>query len=62
MDSGAETNATSQITPILFPAHVKKDIAFYHVPSKSLLEADLLFNLPAKEQVRLKLQTPRDTR
>ena len=53
---------TSQITPILFPAHVKKDIAFYHVPSKSLLEADLLFNLPAKEQVRLKLQTPRDTR
>lgn len=28
-----------------------QDIAFLHVPSKTLIEADLLFNLPATEQV-----------
>lgn len=33
-----------------FHGFVNKDIAFLHVPSKTLLEADLLFNLPAKEQ------------
>ena len=33
-----------------FPGFVGKDVAFYHVQSKTLIEADLLFNLPAKEQ------------
>ncbi|ELU37964.1 hypothetical protein AG1IA_08011 [Rhizoctonia solani AG-1 IA] len=28
------------------------DVAFLHAPSKTLIQADLLFNLPAKEQVR----------
>ena len=28
-----------------------KDVAFFHVASKSLIQADLLFNLPATEQV-----------
>ncbi|KZT50591.1 hypothetical protein CALCODRAFT_488589 [Calocera cornea HHB12733] len=33
-----------------FAAHVSKDVAFLHAPSKTLIEADLLFNLPGKEQ------------
>lgn len=32
-----------------FSGHMNKDIAVLHVPSKTLLCADLLFNLPAKE-------------
>ncbi|GAA5875810.1 hypothetical protein JCM8547_005320 [Rhodosporidiobolus lusitaniae] len=31
-------------------AFVNEDIAFYHGPSKTLVQADLLFNLPANEQ------------
>ncbi|GAA6014569.1 hypothetical protein JCM11491_004544 [Sporobolomyces phaffii] len=31
-------------------AHLNEDIAFYHGPSKTLVEADLLMNLPPKEQ------------
>ena len=31
-------------------SHVNKEIVFYHVPTSTLIEADLLFNLPAKEQ------------
>lgn len=27
-----------------------QDIAFLHIPSQTLIEADLLLNLPAKEQ------------
>jgi hypothetical protein len=33
-----------------FPMHPNKEIVFYHKPSKVLIEADLLFNLPATEQ------------
>lgn len=29
-----------------------QDLAFLHKPSGTLIEADLLFNLPANEQVR----------
>jgi hypothetical protein len=31
-------------------AHPNKELVFFHKPSKTLIEADLLFNLPAKEQ------------
>ncbi|KNZ50293.1 hypothetical protein VP01_44g1 [Puccinia sorghi] len=34
-----------------FDGFINKDIAFLHVPSKTLIQADLLFNLPANEQV-----------
>ena len=34
-----------------FSGHESKEVAFLHKPSKTLIEADLLFNLPAKEQV-----------
>ena len=36
-----------------FSGFKNKDVAFLHVESKALIEADLLFNLPAKEQVIL---------
>lgn len=32
------------------PGHMNKEIAFLHKPSKTLIEADLMFNLPATEQ------------
>jgi len=38
--------------PSYFSGFRNKDVAFFHVASKSLIEADLLFNLPANEQVR----------
>lgn len=31
-------------------AHPNKELVFFHKPSKTLIEADLLFNLPATEQ------------
>ncbi|GAA5939304.1 hypothetical protein JCM3775_007183 [Rhodotorula graminis] len=31
-------------------AHINQDIAFLHVPTKTLIEADLLMNLPPTEQ------------
>ena len=31
-------------------AHLNKEIVFHHKPSKSLIQADLFFNLPATEQ------------
>ncbi|GAA5876699.1 hypothetical protein JCM1840_000765 [Sporobolomyces johnsonii] len=31
-------------------AFINEDIAFYHAPTKTLIEADLLFNLPPTEQ------------
>jgi hypothetical protein len=31
-------------------SHMNKEIAFLHKPSKTLIEADLMFNLPATEQ------------
>lgn len=34
-----------------FSGFRNKDVAFLHVASKSLIQADLLFNLPATEQV-----------
>jgi hypothetical protein len=32
------------------PSHMNKEIAFCHKPSKTLIEADVFFNLPATEQ------------
>lgn len=33
-----------------FPGHANKEIAVLHSPSKTLITADLVFNLPANEQ------------
>ncbi|KZV88570.1 hypothetical protein EXIGLDRAFT_678851 [Exidia glandulosa HHB12029] len=38
-----------EIHSVYFPGHAQKDVAFFHVASKTLIEADLLFNLPARE-------------
>ncbi|KAH7105863.1 hypothetical protein BKA62DRAFT_668646 [Auriculariales sp. MPI-PUGE-AT-0066] len=35
------------------PGHTNKEVALLHVPSKTLIQADLLFNLPAYEQYSL---------
>jgi hypothetical protein len=32
------------------PSHVNKELVFCHKPTKTLIEADLMFNLPATEQ------------
>ena len=32
------------------PAHMNKELVFCHKPTKTLIEADLMFNLPATEQ------------
>jgi len=32
------------------PSHINKEIVFHHKPTKSLITADLMFNLPATEQ------------
>ena len=34
-----------------FSGFRNKDVAFLHIASKTLIQADLLFNLPATEQV-----------
>jgi hypothetical protein len=34
-----------------FSGFKNKDVAFLHAPSKTLMVADLIFNLPATEQV-----------
>jgi hypothetical protein len=33
-----------------FASHMNKELAFLHKPSKTLIQADVLFNLPATEQ------------
>lgn len=33
-----------------FHSHVNKELVFFHKPSKTVIEADLIFNLPATEQ------------
>jgi len=32
------------------PSHINKEIVFHHRPSKTLIQADMMFNLPATEQ------------
>jgi hypothetical protein len=38
---------------LFFSGFANKDVAFFHVASKILIEANLLFNLPGNEQVCL---------
>lgn len=55
---GSSFHNSSKHDPLIyvhsyFSGFVNKDIAFNHVASRSLIVADLLFNLPANEQVRI---------
>lgn len=47
-----------ELTECYFSGFQNKDVAFYHVASKSLIVADLLFNLPAKEQYSKSKHSP----
>jgi len=40
----------ADITACYFDGFAKKDVAWLHVPSQTLIVADLIFNLPATEQ------------
>jgi hypothetical protein len=39
-----------EVKAVHFSGYKNKDVVYYHVDSKVLLEADLIFNLPATEQ------------
>jgi hypothetical protein len=39
-----------QIQHVYFSGFKNKDVAFFHADSKTLITADLIFNLPGKEQ------------
>lgn len=41
------------------PAHANKEIVFHHRPTKSLIEGDLFFNLPATEQYSKSNENPK---
>lgn len=47
---GTKYGFEPEITACYFSGFANKDVAFLHAPSKTLIEADLIFNLPAKEQ------------
>ncbi|KAH0581849.1 hypothetical protein H2248_011527 [Termitomyces sp. 'cryptogamus'] len=47
-----------EIKACFFSGFKNKDVAFLHVESKVLIEADLLFNLPATEQYLKSSSTP----
>lgn len=42
----------SEIDTVYFPGHANKELAILHKPSKTLIEADLVFNLPGLEQYK----------
>ncbi|KAG1900311.1 uncharacterized protein F5891DRAFT_309708 [Suillus fuscotomentosus] len=48
-----------EIKHCYFSGFRNKDVAFLHMPSKSLIEADLLLNLPANEQYSKSSSSPR---
>lgn len=49
---------TPEITPLFFAGHQNGEVAFLHAPSRTLVEADLLFNLPATEQYSRSARSP----
>jgi hypothetical protein len=44
---------SNEIVAHFFPGYDSKEVAFLHVPTKTLLNADLAENLPAREQFSL---------
>ncbi|KAF7323744.1 hypothetical protein MKEN_00595400 [Mycena kentingensis (nom. inval.)] len=46
-----DSNDRSQISACHFSGQSNEDVAFFHHPSKTLIQADLLFNLPCTEQL-----------
>ncbi|KAG9080746.1 hypothetical protein FRC06_006200 [Ceratobasidium sp. 370] len=48
--AGTKYGFEPEIQACYFSGFQNQDVAFLHAPSKTLIEADLLFNLPATEQ------------
>ncbi|KIY71384.1 hypothetical protein CYLTODRAFT_369527, partial [Cylindrobasidium torrendii FP15055 ss-10] len=48
--AGTQYGFEDDIQHCYFSGFINKDVAFLHTPSKTLIEADLLFNLPPTEQ------------
>jgi len=48
--AGTTYGYEGEIVGHYFSGFENKDVAFLHIASKTLIEADLLFNLPAREQ------------
>jgi hypothetical protein len=48
-----------EIEAIYFSGFSMKDVAFLHAPSKTLIQADLLFNLPGNEQYSKSKTSPK---
>ena len=61
-DNGGKFGFEDEIEVVQFKGFANKDFAFWHKASKTLIQADLLFNLPAAEQVSLSSFTPKDDR
>ncbi|KAE8258620.1 hypothetical protein A4X13_0g1566 [Tilletia indica] len=52
-DSPSQTRSYAfepEIKAAYFPTFANKDVVFFHEPTRTLLTADLIFNLPLKEQ------------
>jgi len=47
---GTKYGFEDEIKSCFFSGFVNKDVAFFHAASKTLIQADLLFNLPCTEQ------------
>lgn len=55
-DSANNFGFESDIDAVYFSGFSKKDVAWFHKSSKTLIVADLIFNLPATEQYSLSKQ------
>ncbi|ORY81321.1 hypothetical protein BCR37DRAFT_348051 [Protomyces lactucae-debilis] len=49
-DHVTEIGWENEVEAVYFPGHGNKELALFHKPSSTLVEADLLFNLPPIEQ------------
>lgn len=52
LDLALPTELTKEFDFAFFPAHPNKELVLLHKPTKTLITADLFFNLPAYEQYK----------
>jgi len=55
---GTKYGFEDEVSSCYFSGFVNKDVAFCHKASKTLIEADLLFNMPPKEQYSKSNKSP----
>jgi len=56
---GTNYGFEDEIKACYFSGFANKDVAFFHAASKTLIEADLLFNLPGNEQYSKSKSSPK---